>query len=142
MMLDVGAVFRLSDGGWLKYFCAFLGYGFFSDTLRNSEKRWLRRHLGKSRYLLAGARTFFVNRAYNGSVSFKTAGDIPEGYPDEGAQCYKGCGYCVDMGAGKSGKCAPRFWFGLKTMDTELQCVIFAWFGPMEVSDWRLSPTR
>ncbi|XP_055331818.1 ceramide kinase-like [Paramacrobiotus metropolitanus] len=103
MRLDVGTVFRASDGQFLKFFCAFLGYGFFSDTLRNSEKQWLRRYLGKSRYVLAGAKTFLVNRAYHGSVSFKSLESVnPDGYPDEGDECYQDCRYCKEIGASKS----------------------------------------
>ncbi|OQV18723.1 Ceramide kinase [Hypsibius exemplaris] len=110
MKLDVGAVFRVQDGSLIKFFCAFLGYGFFSDTLRNSEKHWLRRYLGKTRYMLAGAKTFFLNRAYPGYISYRPAAEAgPDGYPDEGLTCRQNCPVCSEVGEKKSSTSAFSF---------------------------------
>ncbi|GAV07662.1 hypothetical protein RvY_17477 [Ramazzottius varieornatus] len=102
MKLDVGAVFQEASGCLLRFFCAFLGYGFFSDTLKTSEKRWLRRYFGKTRYTLAGAQTFFRNKSYDGHVTYKTgdanpcnsSSDLDPEYPDVGVFCAKDCTVC------------------------------------------------
>lgn len=63
--IDVGAVHDHGGTNLIRYTASFMGYGFFGDTIHDSEQnRWL----GTKRYDWAGLKKFFNHRLYNGEI--------------------------------------------------------------------------
>ncbi|KAM8973802.1 ceramide kinase isoform 2-T2 [Pelodytes ibericus] len=86
--LDVCAVHRKKM--FLKYSVSLLGYGFYGDVVRGSEKnRWL----GPVRYDFAGFKTFLSHHSYEGTVSFQPA-KWAAGSPFDKTLCISGCSIC------------------------------------------------
>ncbi|CAH2278240.1 ceramide kinase, partial [Pelobates cultripes] len=86
--LDVCSVHRKKR--FLKYTVSLLGYGFYGDVLKCSEKnRWL----GPARYDLAGIKTFLSHHCYEGTVSFQAA-KWAAGSPRDLTRCMSGCDIC------------------------------------------------
>ncbi|XP_043569639.1 ceramide kinase isoform X2 [Chiloscyllium plagiosum] len=79
---------------FLKYSVSLLGYGFYGDTLIDSEKnRWM----GPSRYNFSGFKTFLSHHCYEGAVSFLPATETP-GSPRDPKPCTAGCHICKYSG--------------------------------------------
>ncbi|XP_018106474.1 ceramide kinase L homeolog isoform X1 [Xenopus laevis] len=75
---------------FLKYSVSLLGYGFYGDVLKGSEKnRWL----GPARYDVSGFKTFLTHHCYEGSVSFQPAKWVL-GSPRDQTTCTSGCYIC------------------------------------------------
>ncbi|XP_072257726.1 ceramide kinase [Pyxicephalus adspersus] len=86
--LDVSAVHNKKT--LLKYTVSLLGYGFYGDVLKGSEKnRWL----GPARYDFSGFKTFLSHRYYEGTVSFQPA-KWAVGSPRDNVCCTAGCYIC------------------------------------------------
>uniref|UniRef100_A0A8C5MSH0 Ceramide kinase n=1 Tax=Leptobrachium leishanense TaxID=445787 RepID=A0A8C5MSH0_9ANUR len=87
-VLDVCAVHRKKR--FLKYTVSNLGYGFYGDILKSSEKnRWL----GPARYDFAGFKMFLSRNWYEGTVSFQPA-KWAAGSPRDLTRCRSGCDVC------------------------------------------------
>ncbi|EPY87030.1 ceramide kinase [Camelus ferus] len=68
LAMDVSSVHH--DGALLRYSVSLLGYGFYGDIIRDSErKRWM----GLVRYDFSGLKTFLSHHCYEGTVSFLPA---------------------------------------------------------------------
>ncbi|XP_005168600.2 ceramide kinase isoform X1 [Danio rerio] len=79
-----------SDDRFLRYSVSLLGYGFYGDVLKDSErKRWM----GPARYNISGVKTFLSHRYYEGTVSFLPA-EENLGTPRDKVQCRSGCSIC------------------------------------------------
>uniref|UniRef100_A0A8C4PWM9 Ceramide kinase n=1 Tax=Eptatretus burgeri TaxID=7764 RepID=A0A8C4PWM9_EPTBU len=78
-----------TDKAFLTFSVTLLGYGFYGDTLRDSENhRWL----GPSRYDISGIKTFLRGASYTGRVDFRLATVDATG-PRDGKLCRSGvCG--------------------------------------------------
>ncbi|XP_073429596.1 ceramide kinase [Dendrobates tinctorius] len=75
---------------FLKYSVSLLGYGFYGDVVKGSEKnRWL----GPARYDFSGFKTFLSHRYYEGTVSFQRA-KWAVGSPRDKICCTSGCYIC------------------------------------------------
>ncbi|XP_077120971.1 ceramide kinase isoform X2 [Ranitomeya variabilis] len=75
---------------FLKYSVSLLGYGFYGDVVKGSEKnRWL----GPARYDFSGFKTFLSHRYYEGTVSFQPA-KWATGSPRDKIHCTSGCYIC------------------------------------------------
>ncbi|XP_048466364.1 ceramide kinase isoform X2 [Rhincodon typus] len=86
--IDVSSVHHKNM--FLKYSVSLLGYGFYGDTLIDSEKnRWM----GPSRYNFSGFKTFLSHHCYEGAVSFLPATETP-GSPRDPRPCTAGCHIC------------------------------------------------
>ncbi|XP_040268177.1 ceramide kinase [Bufo bufo] len=86
--LDVSSVHHKKM--FLKYSVSLLGYGFYGDVLKGSEKnRWL----GPARYDFSGFKTFLSHRYYEGTVSFQPA-QWALGSPRDKICCTSGCYIC------------------------------------------------
>ncbi|XP_075064961.1 ceramide kinase isoform X1 [Mixophyes fleayi] len=86
--LDVSSVHHKKM--FLKYSVSLLGYGFYGDVLKGSEKnRWL----GPARYDFSGFKTFLSHRYYEGTVSFQPA-KCALGSPRDKVVCTSGCYIC------------------------------------------------
>ncbi|XP_053319328.1 ceramide kinase [Spea bombifrons] len=86
--LDVCSVHRKKM--FLKYSVSLLGYGFYGDVLKGSERnRWL----GPARYDFSGIKTFLSHHCYEGTVSFQLA-KWAAGTPRDNACCMSGCHVC------------------------------------------------
>ncbi|XP_068132422.1 ceramide kinase-like isoform X2 [Hyperolius riggenbachi] len=86
--LDVSSVHHKKT--FLKYSVSLLGYGFYGDVLKGSEKnRWL----GPARYDFSGFKTFLSHRYYEGTVSFQLA-EWAVGSPRDNLSCTSGCYIC------------------------------------------------
>ncbi|XP_063288619.1 ceramide kinase-like [Pelobates fuscus] len=75
-----------------RFSVSLIGYGFFGDVLRESEKlRWM----GPLRYDVSGFKMVLLNRAYRGTVEFLEADD---GYsnPRDNTRCRTGCLVCSE----------------------------------------------
>ncbi|XP_069766072.1 ceramide kinase isoform X2 [Narcine bancroftii] len=74
----------------LKYSVSLLGYGFYGDTLLDSEKnRWM----GPSRYNFSGVKAFLTHQCYEGTISYLPAtGTL--GSPRDQKPCTAGCRIC------------------------------------------------
>lgn len=89
--VDVCSVHTYERDTPLKFVSTFLGYGFFGDMLRESERlRWL----GPSRYDVTGVNNFIKNRKYNGIVRVFHA-PSRDGEPSETSRCHTGCECCL-----------------------------------------------
>lgn len=86
--LDVSSVHDKKS--LLKYTVSLLGYGFYGDVLKGSEKnRWL----GPARYDFSGFKAFLSHRYYEGTVSFQPA-KWAVGSPRDKVYCTSGCYIC------------------------------------------------
>lgn len=82
MSIDVTAVHQRDEDKLIQYTASFLGYGFFGDTLADSERnRWL----GPRRYDWAGIKKFFKHRLYSGEI--KLSIEPSDGTPKEYNPC-------------------------------------------------------
>uniref|UniRef100_A0A7N4P2M5 Ceramide kinase n=1 Tax=Sarcophilus harrisii TaxID=9305 RepID=A0A7N4P2M5_SARHA len=68
LAMDVSSVHH--NNTFLKYSVSLLGYGFYGDILRDSEKK---RWMGLIRYDLSGFKTFLSHHCYEGTVAFLPA---------------------------------------------------------------------
>ncbi|XP_067860999.1 ceramide kinase isoform X2 [Heptranchias perlo] len=79
---------------FLKYSVSLLGYGFYGDTLMDSEKnRWM----GPSRYDFSGFKTFLSHHSYEGAISYLPATETL-GNPRDQSPCRAGCLICQYSG--------------------------------------------
>ncbi|XP_019399048.1 PREDICTED: ceramide kinase [Crocodylus porosus] len=86
--LDVSSIHH--NNTFLKYSVSLLGYGFYGDILRDSEKK---RWMGPARYDFSGFKTFLSHQYYEGTVSFQPAkGTV--GSPRDKESCRTGCRIC------------------------------------------------
>ncbi|XP_078535820.1 ceramide kinase isoform X2 [Lissotriton helveticus] len=75
---------------FLKYSVSLMGYGFYGDVLKTSEKnRWM----GPSRYDISGFKTFLSHHSYEGTVSFRPAKQTLAS-PRDKKLCRFGCSVC------------------------------------------------
>ncbi|MEE6481170.1 hypothetical protein FKM82_012774 [Ascaphus truei] len=86
--LDVCSVHHKQT--FLKYSVSLLGYGFYGDVLKGSEKnRWM----GPARYDFSGFKTFLSHHYYEGTVSFEPDQQAL-GSPRDQICCTSGCFIC------------------------------------------------
>ncbi|XP_073446982.1 ceramide kinase-like isoform X2 [Dendrobates tinctorius] len=88
--LDVCASYH--DGQLMRYSVSLIGYGFFGDVLKESERM---RCVGPMRYDLAGIRMALSNRTYTGTVKFLEAEDS-DSSPRDNTRCRTGCLVCSE----------------------------------------------
>ncbi|CAM4477079.1 unnamed protein product [Lepidochelys olivacea] len=86
--LDVSSIHH--NNTFLKYFVSLLGYGFYGDILKDSEKK---RWMGTIRYDFSGFKTFLSHHYYEGTVSFLPAKQTL-GSPRDKKKCRTGCYIC------------------------------------------------
>ncbi|KFQ26625.1 Ceramide kinase, partial [Mesitornis unicolor] len=86
--LDVCAVHH--NNMLLKYSVSLLGYGFYGDILKDSEKK---RWMGPMRYEYSGVKTFLSHQYYEGTISFQPAKHAL-GSPRDKDSCRTGCYIC------------------------------------------------
>ncbi|XP_037371042.1 LOW QUALITY PROTEIN: ceramide kinase [Talpa occidentalis] len=88
LSMDVCSVHH--NGSLLRYSASLLGYGFYGDIIKDSEKnRWM----GLARYDFSGLKTFLSHHCYEGSVAFLPARHTV-GSPRDGKPCRAGCFVC------------------------------------------------
>nr|XP_033815013.1 ceramide kinase isoform X2 [Geotrypetes seraphini] len=86
--MDVCSVHH--NNTFVKYSASLLGYGFYGDVLKDSEKnRWM----GPTRYDFSGFKTFLSHHYYEGTVSFQQANQTL-GSPRDKSTCRSGCNIC------------------------------------------------
>ncbi|XP_004438101.1 PREDICTED: ceramide kinase [Ceratotherium simum simum] len=88
LSMDVSSVHHNST--LLRYFVSLLGYGFYGDIIKDSEKK---RWMGLARYDFSGLKTFFSHHCYEGTVSFLPARHTV-GSPRDRKPCRAGCSVC------------------------------------------------
>nr|KAF6494173.1 ceramide kinase [Rousettus aegyptiacus] len=88
LAMDVSAVHH--GGTLLRYSASLLGYGFYGDIIRDSEKK---RWMGLIRYDFSGLKTFLSHHYYEGTASFLPA-QHTVGSPRDGKPCRAGCFVC------------------------------------------------
>ncbi|XP_060044780.1 ceramide kinase isoform X2 [Erinaceus europaeus] len=88
LAMDVSAVHR--NNTLLGYSVSLLGYGFYGDIIRDSEKK---RWMGHARYDFSGFKTFLSHHCYEGTVSFLPARHTV-GSPRDEKPCQAGCFVC------------------------------------------------
>ncbi|XP_065794925.1 ceramide kinase [Muntiacus reevesi] len=88
LSMDVSAVHHNST--LLRYSVSLLGYGFYGDLIKDSEKK---RWMGLIRYDFSGLKTFFSHHCYEGTVSFLPA-QHTVGSPRDRKPCRAGCSVC------------------------------------------------
>ncbi|XP_025911356.1 ceramide kinase isoform X7 [Apteryx rowi] len=86
--LDVSSVHH--NNTFLKYTVSLLGYGFYGDILKDSEKK---RWMGPMRYDYSGFKTFLSHHCYEGTISFQPAKHTL-GSPRDKDSCRTGCHIC------------------------------------------------
>ncbi|KGL81791.1 Ceramide kinase, partial [Tinamus guttatus] len=86
--LDVSSVHH--NNTFLKYTVSLLGYGFYGDVLKDSEKK---RWMGPMRYDYSGFKTFLSHHCYEGTIYFQPAKHTP-GSPRDKDSCRAGCHIC------------------------------------------------
>ncbi|KAK1327633.1 hypothetical protein QTO34_012922 [Cnephaeus nilssonii] len=86
--MDVSSVHH--HGALLRYSVSLLGYGFYGDIVKDSEKK---RWMGLIRYDFSGLKTFLSHHCYEGTVSFLPA-QHTVGSPRDGKPCRAGCFVC------------------------------------------------
>ncbi|EHH20339.1 hypothetical protein EGK_03171 [Macaca mulatta] len=84
LAMDVSSVHHNST--LLRYSVSLLGYGFYGDIIKDSEKK---RWLGLARYDFSGLKTFLSHHCYEGTVSFLPA-QHTVGSPRDGKPCRAG----------------------------------------------------
>ncbi|XP_016071801.1 PREDICTED: ceramide kinase [Miniopterus natalensis] len=82
--MDVSSVHH--NGALLRYSVSLLGYGFYGDIIKDSEKK---RWMGLIRYDFSGLKTFLSHHCYEGTVSFLPA-QHTVGSPRDGKPCRSG----------------------------------------------------
>ncbi|XP_058164936.1 ceramide kinase [Dasypus novemcinctus] len=88
LAMDVSSVHHGS--ALLRYSVSLLGYGFYGDLIKDSEKK---RWMGLVRYDFSGVKTFLSHHCYEGTVSFLPA-QHTVGSPRDGKPCRAGCFVC------------------------------------------------
>ncbi|XP_055963071.1 ceramide kinase [Sorex fumeus] len=88
LSMDVSSVHH--EHRLLRYSASLLGFGFYGDVIRDSEKK---RWMGPVRYEFSGFKTFFTHHCYEGTVSFLPA-QHTVGSPRDGKPCRAGCFIC------------------------------------------------
>ncbi|XP_074182694.1 ceramide kinase isoform X2 [Rhinolophus sinicus] len=88
LSMDVSSVHH--GGALLRYSVSLLGYGFYGDIIRDSEKK---RWMGLIRYDFSGLKTFLSHHCYEGTVSFLPA-QHTVGSPRDSKPCRAGCFVC------------------------------------------------
>ncbi|XP_058287206.1 ceramide kinase isoform X3 [Hylobates moloch] len=88
LAMDVSSVHHNST--LLRYSVSLLGYGFYGDIIKESEKK---RWLGLARYDFSGLKTFLSHHCYEGTVSFLPA-QHTVGSPRDRKPCRAGCFVC------------------------------------------------
>ncbi|XP_014438059.1 ceramide kinase [Tupaia chinensis] len=88
LAMDVSAVHHHSS--LLRYSVSLLGYGFYGDIIKDSEKK---RWMGLVRYDFSGLKNFLSHHCYEGTVSFLPA-QHTVGSPRDGKPCRAGCFVC------------------------------------------------
>ncbi|XP_036905213.1 ceramide kinase [Sturnira hondurensis] len=88
LAMDVSSVHH--NGALLRYSVSLLGYGFYGDIIKDSEKK---RWMGLVRYDFSGLKTFLCHHCYEGTVSFLPA-QHTVGSPRDGKPCRAGCFVC------------------------------------------------
>ncbi|KAM6214947.1 ceramide kinase [Rhynchocyon petersi] len=88
LAMDVSAVHHNST--LLRYCVSLLGYGFYGDIIKDSEKK---RWMGLVRYDFSGLKTFLSHHYYEGMVSFLPA-QHTVGSPRDQKPCRAGCSVC------------------------------------------------
>ncbi|KAK1207395.1 CERK1 kinase, partial [Pygoscelis papua] len=86
--LDVSSIHH--NNTFLKYSVSLLGYGFYGDILKDSEKK---RWMGPMRYDYSGFKTFLSHHYYEGTISFQPAKHTL-GSPRDKDSCRTGCYIC------------------------------------------------
>ncbi|XP_062931769.1 ceramide kinase isoform X2 [Cynocephalus volans] len=86
--MDVSSVHHNST--LLRYSVSLLGYGFYGDIIKDSEKK---RWMGLVRYDFSGLKTFLSHHCYEGTVSFLPA-QHTVGSPRDRKPCRAGCFVC------------------------------------------------
>ncbi|XP_072097414.1 ceramide kinase [Mobula birostris] len=90
--IDVSSVHHKNT--FLKYSVSLLGYGFYGDTVSDSEKnRWM----GPSRYNFSGFKAFLTHQCYEGVISYLPATETL-GSPRDKRPCAAGCRICQHSG--------------------------------------------
>ncbi|EDL04412.1 ceramide kinase, isoform CRA_a, partial [Mus musculus] len=74
----------------LRYSVSLLGYGFYGDLIKDSEKK---RWMGLVRYDFSGLKTFLSHQYYEGTLSFLPA-QHTVGSPRDNKPCRAGCFVC------------------------------------------------
>ncbi|XP_069855918.1 ceramide kinase isoform X1 [Dipodomys merriami] len=88
LAMDVSSVHHGST--LLRYSVSLLGYGFYGDLIKDSEKK---RWMGLVRYDFSGVKTFLSHHYYEGTVSFLPA-QHTVGSPRDRKACHAGCFVC------------------------------------------------
>ncbi|XP_034372028.1 ceramide kinase [Arvicanthis niloticus] len=88
LAIDVSSVHHNST--LLRYSVSLLGYGFYGDLIKDSEKK---RWMGLVRYDFSGLKTFLSHQYYEGTVSFLPA-QHTVGSPRDKKPCRAGCFVC------------------------------------------------
>ncbi|XP_001375028.1 ceramide kinase isoform X3 [Monodelphis domestica] len=88
LSMDVSSVHHSNT--FLKYSVSLLGYGFYGDVLKDSEKK---RWMGLVRYDFSGLKTFLSHHCYEGTVAFLPA-QHTVGSPRDKKPCRSGCFIC------------------------------------------------
>uniref|UniRef100_A0A8C5LAE8 Ceramide kinase n=1 Tax=Jaculus jaculus TaxID=51337 RepID=A0A8C5LAE8_JACJA len=88
LAMDVSSVHH--DNTLLRYSVSLLGYGFYGDLIKDSEKK---RWMGLVRYDFSGVKTFLSHHYYEGTVSFLPA-QHTVGSPRDRKPCRAGCFVC------------------------------------------------
>ncbi|KAM4882722.1 ceramide kinase isoform 2-T3 [Thomomys bottae] len=88
LAMDVSSVHHGST--LLRYSVSLLGYGFYGDLIKDSEKK---RWMGLIRYDFSGVKTFLSHHYYEGTVSFLPA-QHTVGSPRDRKACRAGCFVC------------------------------------------------
>ncbi|XP_054164301.1 ceramide kinase-like [Oppia nitens] len=88
--IDVCAVHHRGEEKLIRYSTSFLGYGFFGDTIADSESnRWM----GPKRYDWAGIKKFIRHRLYSGEI--KLCIEPSDGSPKDNIICTNNCEICA-----------------------------------------------
>lgn len=88
LAIDVSSVHHNST--LLRYSVSLLGYGFYGDLIKDSEKK---RWMGLVRYDFSGLKAFLSHQYYEGTVSFLPA-QHTVGSPRDHKPCRAGCSVC------------------------------------------------
>uniref|UniRef100_A0A8D2B1I7 Ceramide kinase n=1 Tax=Sciurus vulgaris TaxID=55149 RepID=A0A8D2B1I7_SCIVU len=88
LAMDVSSVHH--NNMLLRYSVSLLGYGFYGDLIKDSEKK---RWMGPARYDFSGVKTFLSHHCYEGTVSFLPA-QHTTGSPRDQKPCRAGCLVC------------------------------------------------
>lgn len=96
MNIDICTVYANGDGSlteqeFLRFSTCMMAYGYFGDTLLDSEKhRWM----GPVRYDWSGMKSFLVGKMYDGTLKLRKDSSASEHDPRNRAKCRVGCDQC------------------------------------------------